>query len=38
MAPGDILLTEDDDLKDFYVVTEGTLLHAAVGEKINIKV
>jgi hypothetical protein len=36
--PGDKLVLEDDDLKDFFLVTQGTLQHAPAGEATNINV
>lgn len=38
LQPGEKLVDEEDELKDFYVVAEGTLQQVPVGEKIAISV
>jgi CRP-like cAMP-binding protein len=38
LKPGEKLISEEDEPKDFYVLAEGTLLHTAVGERVNINV
>jgi hypothetical protein len=38
LKPADILIREDEDPKEFFVVAEGTLLSYPAGLKVNIKV
>eukprot|EP00831_Metopus_contortus_P063604 TRINITY_DN5616_c0_g1_i4.p1 TRINITY_DN5616_c0_g1~~TRINITY_DN5616_c0_g1_i4.p1 ORF type:complete len:400 (+),score=65.19 TRINITY_DN5616_c0_g1_i4:203-1402(+) len=36
MGPGEVLIHEEDDLKEFYLVTEGTLQIVQVGHRVDI--
>ena len=38
MLAGDILIKEDDTLKEFYLVVEGVLLQIPKGQKVDAKV
>eukprot|EP00831_Metopus_contortus_P063605 TRINITY_DN5616_c0_g2_i1.p2 TRINITY_DN5616_c0_g2~~TRINITY_DN5616_c0_g2_i1.p2 ORF type:complete len:115 (+),score=23.04 TRINITY_DN5616_c0_g2_i1:155-499(+) len=36
LKPGEVLVHEEDDLKEFYLVTEGTLQIVQVGHRMDI--
>jgi hypothetical protein len=38
LQPGEKLISEEEDLKGFYLLAEGTLLQTTAGEKLNINV
>lgn len=38
MPCGNVFVSEEEELKDFYLVTEGILQQVAVGQKYDVKV
>ncbi len=38
LIPGQLLVSENDELKEFYILLEGTLQHVTVGQPPDIKV
>ena len=38
LAPGEVFVKEEDELKDYYLVADGTLQQVQVGQKVEIKV